>query len=113
MSRILYILGIILIFLSMMEIFPFLSDLISGSENWIVFLFSSIFTFFIGVSLLLSGSSKFEKLTSHDAFFLTALIWLVLPIIGAIPFLFSIDNISLVDSIFESIFYKWSVTSPL
>ncbi len=103
MSRILYILGIILIFLSMMEIFPFLSDLISGSENWIVFLFSSIFTFFIGVSLLLSGSNKVEKLTSRDAFFLTVLIWLVLPIIGSIPFLFSIDNINLVDSIFESI----------
>ena len=103
MSRILYILGIILIFFSIIEIFPFISDLISGSDNWVVFLFSSIFTLFVGVSLVLAGSNKAEKLTPRDAFSLTALVWLVIPFMGAIPFLFSIDSIGLVDSTFESI----------
>ncbi|MDE0800821.1 MAG: TrkH family potassium uptake protein [Rhodospirillaceae bacterium] len=103
MSKILYILGGLLTVLAAVETVPLIVDRVSGNPDWMVFAVSSLLTLFFGMALLLANSNHPERLTIREAYLLTAAAWLVLPIFGAVPFLFSGQGISITDAVFESV----------
>ena len=103
MAHIFYVLGLLLIVLAGVEVVPMLADLAAGNPDWMVFAISSLLTLFLGVALMLANAHRAHRFTIREAYLLTALLWVTLPIVGAAPFLFSTQDISLTDAVFESV----------
>ena len=93
--------GILLIILGAFMLIPFSVEIIYNEKNNI-FLSSSFITLFIGILLVLINLEENRKLNLQQAFLLTTLSWFSVAIFGCLPFMLSDLNLSLVDSIFES-----------
>ena len=100
---ILNVLGILLLALSALMLFPFIADIIKNNNTWMAFLISIGVTVSSGVTLILSTRDEVnKKLIMQDAFLLTTLSWIFICLFGSLPFYISDINFSLTDSIFES-----------
>jgi len=100
---ILNVLGILLLALSALMIFPLLIDLIKNNSTWLSFLISLAIAFSVGITLILSTRDEInKKLIMQDAFLLTTLSWIFVCLFGSLPFYLSDLNFTLTDSIFES-----------
>tara|TARA_Y100000590_G_scaffold357743_1_gene412756 strand:- start:10245 stop:11630 length:1386 start_codon:yes stop_codon:yes gene_type:complete len=84
-------------------IFPMIVDIIYQNTDWQIFMFSSIFTFFIGSVLFVSFRSKKNKINFSQAFILTVLSWITIAFFSSLPFIFSSANLNFTDAFFESI----------
>ena len=73
-----YIIGILLCIESITMLMPMVIDLIYQNSDWHIFMFSSIFTFFIGLVLYFSFKSKKNKINLNQAFVLTVLSWIII-----------------------------------
>jgi trk system potassium uptake protein len=102
-ARIFHVLGLLLIVLAGVEVIPLLADLAVGNPDWMVFASAALLTLFLGMSLLLATANRSHRLTIREAYLLTALLWVMLPLFGAIPFYFSAQNIGITDAVFESV----------
>ena len=98
-----YIIGILLCIESVTMLLPMFLDFINNSEDWLVFLFSSILTFFIGLVLLFSFRNQEKKINLRQAFVLTVFSWIIIALFASLPFIYSASNLSFTDAFFESI----------
>jgi len=78
-----------------------LIDIADKREAWGVFAISAFGTIFIGICLALLVGQDEGKTGPREAFFLTVLIWVMLPAVAAIPFIFAGETLT--DSVFESV----------
>ena len=99
---VLYVVGVLLTLTSLAMILPMFIDLINNNQDWKVFLFSSIFTFFIGIVLIFSFKSKVKKISLRQAFLLTVLSWLAISFFSSLPFMYTEAQLSFTDAFFES-----------
>ena len=99
---VLYVVGVLLTLTSLTMILPMFADLINNNQDWNVFLFSSIFTFFIGIVLIFSFKSKVKKISLRQAFLLTVLSWLAVSFFSSLPFMYTETQLSFTDAFFES-----------
>ena len=98
-----YVIGLLVVILGAMMVFPFLADLIEGRGAWPVFLESGIITMLGGALLALScGSGNHEGLSIQQTFLLTTLVWVALPIFGALPLMLGATDLSFTDAFFEA-----------
>ncbi len=97
-----FVLGILLVTLSLGMGGPALADLIAGQNDWQVFVGSSATCLFVGVALILTMRTERVRFTLRQAFLLTALSWVVIALFGALPFAFSDLGLSFTDAVFES-----------
>lgn len=99
-----HILGRIMIALAMLMLPPFLVDLQAGSANASAFLASFLITGITGtlLSLATRGTGN-GALSIRQAYLLTSMIWSVLPVFGALPFMLGEPRLSLTDAYFESV----------
>jgi trk system potassium uptake protein TrkH len=104
-SLILFICGIINIFLGSLMFIPAAVDCFTDQEkNSDTFLLCALFTLFLGtVTAALSYRRWTEKLSTKEMFVITSSIWFLAGFIAALPFYFSGFNLSITDSVFESI----------
>ncbi len=100
---ILYVIGILLMILSISMIAPIIADLYFKSPDWKVFALSAVFTSFFGGALVLSNKSKSYSITVRQAFLLTVISWVSIALFGTLPFMFSELEMSFTDAFFESI----------
>ncbi len=98
-----YVIGILLCTLAGGMILPLIADLVSGNEDWKIFLVSMVFILFLGGGLILMNKGDQFHITMRQTFLLTTLSWLVLAAAASLPFYFSAMNMSLTDSVFESV----------
>ena len=98
-----YIIGIILCIQSITMLIPMIIDLICQNNDWQIFMFSSILTFFIGLVLFFSFRNQKNKINLRQAFVLTVLSWIMVALFSSLPFIFSSSNLGLTDAFFESI----------
>ncbi|MBP01220.1 MAG: potassium transporter TrkH [Rhodospirillaceae bacterium] len=103
MARIFYVLGMSLLVLAGFELIPLTINYMLDSANWLAFAFSSFLTAFLGISLLFAGNVPFRRVSLREAYLLTVLLWIVLPIFGALPFLFDLNSMTFTDAFFESV----------
>jgi len=96
-----FAIGILLVIFGIFMLIPLLVQWIYDEKNS-AFLLSASITAFIGVLLILANLDENKKLNLQQAFLLTTLSWLSIAVFGCLPFLFSDLNLSLVDSLFES-----------
>ena len=99
---ILLVIGILLSTLAVAMLLPAIADGVSGNPDWRVFLASALVSLFIGVCLVLVNRSGPTSLTVRQAFLLTALSWVFITAVGALPFYFSNLGLSYTDAFFEA-----------
>jgi len=97
------VLGTFLLGLSFTMLIPGFLDLAENNINWTGFFVSSLFTFFIGISLILINRGTNKKIEIKSAFILVILSWVILSIFASLPFIASSSNLSITDSFFEAI----------
>ena len=99
---VLFVVGILLITLSLAMALPAIADGLAGDPDWRVFLASSVFTLFIGNCLVLSNRMREPRLTVRQAFVLTTVSWIVVAAFAALPFAFTDLELSYTDAYFEA-----------
>ncbi|MCE8514484.1 TrkH family potassium uptake protein [Ruegeria pomeroyi] len=98
-----YVIGLLVAILGATMAFPLATDLIEGRGAWPVFLQSGVITVMTGAVLAISCANGVrEGLTIQQTFLLTTLVWVALPLFGALPFIFGATELRFVDAFFEA-----------
>ncbi|SDD93671.1 TrkH family potassium uptake protein [Ruegeria marina] len=98
-----YVIGLLVAILGATMVFPMFVDVLDGRGEWHVFLQSGIISVLTGGLMALSCANGVrEGLTIQQTFLLTTLVWVALPIFGAIPFVFGATELRFVDAFFEA-----------
>ncbi len=99
-----YIIGLFIAFLGGAMILVAIADALSSDADWRAFLLSAIITLVVSFALIITcrGEST-GGMSIQQTFILTAAAWIVLPLLGALPFIFSSVNLSFVDAFFEAV----------
>ncbi|PUB13573.1 TrkH family potassium uptake protein [Yoonia sediminilitoris] len=98
-----YVIGLLVAALGLTMLAPLGADLLAGNGHWFVFFESAVITVLCGGLMALAcANGVTEGLSLRQTFLLTSLVWLTLPIFGAIPFLLGATEASLTDAFFES-----------
>lgn len=94
--------GIFLLILGVIMLGPAFLCYMINDPYLSAFLLSSFVTLFFACILILAFRTQFLELSTRQAFLLTFVTWLVLPLFAAFPFLLSFENITLVDAYFDT-----------
>ncbi len=98
-----YLLGLMVMALGLMMIFPLAVDIAEGRGQWPVFMQSAILTVLVGGLVALSCRSGVRRgLSVSQAFLLTTGVWAILPLFGSLPFMLGETGLRLVDALFEA-----------
>jgi len=81
---------------------PAAIDWTAGDPNWRAFVASACGTIVLGTMTMLATRSEGGRLQIEQAFLLTTGLWLVLPVLGAVPFMLGEPGASWTDAMFES-----------
>lgn len=98
-----YVIGLLVAALGLTMLAPLLADFVAGNGHWPVFLEAAIVTILTGglvAGACANGVS--QGLSLRQTFLLTSLVWLTLPIFGAIPFYIGATNAGFTDAFFEA-----------
>ncbi|WP_458790985.1 TrkH family potassium uptake protein [Yoonia sp. MH D7] len=98
-----YVIGLLIASLGITMLAPLAADLHQGNGHWPVFMQSAIITILTGG--LIAGACAngvSAGLSLRQTFLLTSLVWLTLPLFGAIPFVIGATNAGLTDAYFEA-----------
>jgi len=100
---VIYVIGRLSAVLGVSMLVPMLVDLGDGNGNWRGFAVAAFVTVVGGAGLMqISRAAEDEGLTRQQAFLLTTLVWLALPIFGALPFLLGAPGAHYTDAFFEA-----------
>ena len=103
-NRVAFVIGIMLLVLTLFMFPPAITDVIAGNKDWQVFAFSAFVTGFIGLMLVMITRGNWaRRVTLKEGFVLTVASWLVMATVSAVPFLFLSQGLSLVDAWFEAV----------
>ncbi|MDE0112542.1 MAG: TrkH family potassium uptake protein [Albidovulum sp.] len=98
-----FLIGLLLVALGLAMLVPLIVDLASNDSHWTAFAASSILTVVVGSALVLSCMNGVgDGLTIRQTFILTISVFSVLPVFGALPFLFGATGARFVDAFFEA-----------
>ncbi|MCU4653831.1 TrkH family potassium uptake protein [Roseibacterium sp. SDUM158016] len=103
-----YVLGLLVLVLGLTMLLPLGADLIAGNGHWGAFAEAAAVTSVFGLLLTLACANGVSAgLSIQQTFLLTSGVWLVLPVFGALPFVFgSVDpdgsGARFVDAFFEA-----------
>jgi len=98
-----YVIGLLVAALGLTMLAPMTADLIEGNGHWPIFLESAIITMLTGGLMALASSNGVSQgLSLRQTFLVTSMIWLMLPVFGAIPFVIGATNASFTDAFFEA-----------
>ena len=98
---ILKVLGILLMLFSTSYMIPLIVSIFYADGSSAAFAYSFVITMTLGACLWIPFSNERGDLRSRDGFLITVLFWIVLGVIGSLPFiLISTQKLSVKDSIF-------------
>ena len=98
-----FLIGLLLVALGISMLVPLVVDLMARNSHWTAFAVSSILTVVVGSALVLSCMNGVgDGLTIQQTFILTISVFSVLPVFGALPFLFGATGARFVDAFFEA-----------
>lgn len=94
--------GKLVIVLGVGMLLPMAVDFWHGDAHWQVFLQLSLLTVVAGTLTCIATAGAEKALNIQQAFLLTSGLWAVLPIFGALPFVFGAPHASFTDAYFEA-----------
>ncbi len=94
--------GLFLLILGVGMLFPALVDVAVDNPDWQVFAICSGIVMFVGGMLFLTNRGEDKELSIQQAFILTVSTWVVIPVFGALPFVYSDLALSYTDAFFEA-----------
>ena len=98
-----YVIGLLVAALGLTMLAPLAADLIADNGHWPVFLESAIITVLTGGLIALACANGVSAgLSLRQTFLLTSLVWLMLPLFGALPFYIGATNATVTDAFFEA-----------
>lgn len=98
-----YLVGLMVLAMGLTMALPLLVDLAEGRGHWPAFAESMIVTCLMGGLVALAcKNSVGQGLTIRQAFLMTTLVWVALPLFGAMPFMIGETRLSFIDAFFES-----------
>ncbi|MFQ1699814.1 TrkH family potassium uptake protein [Loktanella agnita] len=98
-----YVIGLLVASLGLTMLGPLAVDLLAGNPHWFVFFESATITILTGVLMALACSNGVsEGLSLRQTFLLTSLVWITLPVFGAIPFILGATEATFTDAFFEA-----------
>jgi len=100
---ILLVIGVLLFLLSIAMLFPALADIYTDNDDWKVFVSSSFFTAFVGISLYLTNKGqKGQNLNLKQAFILTTATWVSLVLFSSVPLYLHSPDFGFTNAFFEA-----------
>jgi len=103
LGPVIHVIGRLTTALGAAMLLPLLLDFADGSENWRGFAIASFLTIFSGLAAyVLTARRDHGGLSRQQAFLLTVLVWVALPVWGALPFLWGAPGLRYVDAFFEA-----------
>ena len=98
-----YVIGLLVASLGLTMLGPLAVDLVAGNGHWFVFFESAVITVLTGGLIALACANGVSQgLSLRQTFLLTSLVWLMLPVFGAIPFVLGATDASFTDAFFEA-----------
>ncbi len=98
-----YVIGLLVASLGATMVAPMMLDLWDGSSNWMAFLESAIITILVGGLMALAcANGVTNRLSLRQTFLLTTMVWLALPLFGALPFILGATAADTTDAFFEA-----------
>ena len=97
---VLYILGKVIIFLGLFLMLPFVVALVYREKVGIYFLIPAICAILIGLAVS-HKKPKDRRFYAREGFVVVALSWIIMSIVGAIPFFISGEIPNMIDAVFE------------
>lgn len=98
-----YVIGLLVASLGLTMLGPMAVDLASGNGHWFTFFESMAITVVTGGLIALACANGVSQgLSLRQTFLLTSLVWLTLPVFGAIPFVVGATDASFTDAFFEA-----------
>lgn len=98
-----YVIGMLIIMLGGTMLVPLAVDLAYGNGQGKAFLISAFITCITGAVLAIATeNTAAQGLNIQQTFFLTTGVWVVLPLFGALPFVFGATNATYTDAFFEA-----------
>lgn len=98
-----HIIGRLIVVLGAAMLAPLALDLADGNENAQGFVLATFLTLAAGLALILVTQRRDAAgLTRPQAFLLTVVVWVILPVFGALPFVFGAPGASAADAYFEA-----------
>jgi trk system potassium uptake protein TrkH len=95
----LHIIGSFLKYFALAYIVPLVTALYYGEEKWYVYLYALLLT--LGIGLILEFRFKTEKVIERaDGFTIVAFTWLLIPLLGTLPYVFL--GLGFLDAFFET-----------
>jgi trk system potassium uptake protein TrkH len=94
--------GLLLFIMGAGMLFPAMIEYSFKGADGEVFLFTAGFVMFVGGMFFASNSGVQGDINQKQAFLLTVSMWVVLPIFGALPFVFTSVEMSYTDAFFEA-----------
>lgn len=101
---IVYVLGRVLIVLAILMLAPAVIDWRAGLHNGIDFIEAAIVTGGVGLLLSIATANALGKtLSVRQAYLMTAAIWVLVPMFGALPFILGEPHLTFTDAYFEAV----------
>lgn len=97
------VLSRILLLEAILMVFPIIVDFIYKEGQWLYFLLPAVCLLVISIPTILFLKPKNTILQAREGFVITSLAWVLMSIIGAIPFAISGEIPSYIDALFESV----------
>ncbi len=98
-----YVLGLLVLSLGVTMLIPLAADVWAGNGHWGAFAQAAAVTFITGLLMTLACANGVSQgLSIQQTFFLTTGVWLILPLFGALPFVFGEPGARVVDAVFEA-----------
>ena len=98
-----YVIGLLVASLGATMLGPLAFDIWDQNGEWPVFLESAIITILAGVlTSMACANGVSERLSLRQTFLLTSLVWISLPVFGAIPFVLGATEATFTDAFFEA-----------
>ena len=103
-SRRYFVIGMMMLVLTLFMFPPAVSDLVAQNDDWQVFAASAFVTGFLGLMLVLvSRGGWSEHVTLKEGFVLTVLSWIALCVMASIPFMFLGRDAGVANALFEAV----------
>jgi len=98
-----YVIGLLVASLGATMLVPLVLDLVDDNGHWPGFLESAVITILTGGLVALAcANGVSQRLSLRQTFLLTTMVWIMLPIFGALPFVFGETEAPFTDAFFEA-----------